>query len=218
MKSIGPIAISRQWNVGSSTANTLFFAAIVTIMMLTLPVHAEPETKPMDKRISIEKVFPDANGGFGYVLEYYVPAPIEAVWRFKTDFTSEILLTSDELVGHRLVRSVGNSVITENQYATAPGLTFLWRTTMVPGEFRLTFELLNPEDCRHDFHHGSIQLSPAGDHTKITQVAYFNFRGASLWMNYPWYGGMKSTLTKVAKWEQKLADQYRHEYFAAMGN
>ena len=112
MKSIGPIAINRPRDIGSSRANTLFLATLL-IMMITMPVHAEPETKPMDKRISIEKVFPDANGGFGYVLEYYVPAPIEAVWRFKTDFTSEILLTSAELVGHRLVRSVGNSVITD---------------------------------------------------------------------------------------------------------
>ena len=219
MERIGPIAISRQhqWDVGSSTANTLFITTLL-IMMITMPVHAEPETKPMDKRISIEKVFPDANGGFGYVLEYYVPAPIEAVWRLKTDFDSEILLTNDELVGHRLVKSVGNSVITENQYATAPGLTFLWQTTMLQSKFKLTFKLLNPEACRYDFHHGSIQLSPAGGHTKITQVAYFNFKKASLWVKYPWYGGMKSTLTQVAKWEQKLASEYKQQYLAALGN
>lgn len=218
MKSIYPQAIRHPYEIPSSTANTLFFATIVIIMMLTLTVNAEPEKMPMDKRISLEKTFPDANGGFGYVLEYYVPAPIEAVWRFKTDFDSEILLTSDELVGHRLVRSVGNSVITENQYATVPGLTFLWQTTMIPDEFKLTFKLLNLEACRHDFHHGSIQLSPAGDHTKITQIAYFNFRGASLWVKYPWYGGMKSTLTIVAKWEQKLASEYKRQYLAALGN
>jgi hypothetical protein len=218
MKSIGTVAIRYPFGIRSSTANTLFFATLVIIMMLTLTVHAETATMPMDKRISLERVFPGANGGFGYVLEYYVPAPIEAVWRFKTNFDSEVLLTSDELVGHRLVSSVGNSVITENRYATAPGLTFLWRTTMIPDEFRLTFKLLNPEECRHDFHHGSIQLSPAGDHTRITQIAYFNFRGASLWVKYPWYGGMKSTLTKVAKWEQKLAYQYKRQYLAALGN
>ena len=198
-------------------ANTLFLTTLL-ITMITIPVHAESGTKPMDKRISIERVFPAANGGYGYLLEYYVPAPIEAAWRFKTDFDSEILLTIDELVGHRLVKSDGNFVITENRYATAPGLTFLWQTTMVPAEYKITFKLLNPEQCRHDFHHGSIQLSPAGYHTKITQIAYFNFRRASLWVKYPWDGGMKSTLTKVAKWEQKLAAQYRHEYLAAIGN
>ncbi len=218
MKSIGPIAIRHPMRIPFSKANILFLATLVIYLLLTVTVHAEPATVPVSKRISIGKVFPDANGGFGYILEYYVAAPIEAVWRFKTDFDSEILLTNHELVGHRLVRSAGNSVITENQYATAPGLTFLWQTTMIPDEFRLTFKLLNPEACRHDFHHGSIQLSPAGDHTNITQVAYFNFRGASLWMNYPWYGGMKSTLTKVAKWEQELAVQHRHEYLAAIRN
>jgi len=212
-----PHALRYPLETPSSTANTLFFATLVMVMMLSLTVHAEPGTMPLDRRISIEKVFPDANGSFGYVLEYYVPAPIEAVWRFKTDFDSDILLTNKELVGHRLVRSDGNSVITENQYAAAPGLTFLWQTTMIPGEFKLTFKLLNPEACRHDFHHGSIQLSPVGSHTKITQVAFFNFRGASLWVKYPWYGGMKSTLTKVAKWEQRLASKYKRQYLAALG-
>lgn len=217
MKSIYAHAIRHPLQMPSSTAYPLFCATIVIIItMLTLTAHAEPETMPMDKHISIERVFPDDNGSFGYVLEYYVPAPIEAVWSFKTDFDSEILLTNAELVGHRLVKSIGNSVITENKYATAPGLAFLWQTTMIPDEFKLTFKLLNPDECRHDFHHGSIQLSPAGDHTKITQIANFNFRGASLWVKYPWYGGMKSTLTKVATWEQKLASEYKRQYLAAL--
>jgi hypothetical protein len=218
MKSTDTLTIRHPLEIRSSTANTLLFATLVIIMMLTMTVHAEPVTVPLDKRISLKKVFPEANGSFGYVLEYYVPAPIEAVWHFKTDYNSKILLTNDELVEHRLVRSDGSSVITENRYASAPGLTFLWLTTMMPDEFRLKFELLNPEESRHDFHHGSIQLSRAGDHTKITQIAYFNFRGASLWVKYPWYGGMKSTLTKVAKWEQKLAPEYKRQYLAALGN
>ena len=200
-----------------NTANAYFFVALVFIIMPTIPGQAEPERSPVYDRISLESVIPDANGGFGYKLQYYIPASIEAAWRFKTDFDSEILLTSDELVGHRIVRSVGNSVITENRYATAPGLKFLWQTTLIPAKFRLTFKLLNPDDCRHDFHYGSIQMSPAGDHTKITQIAYFNFRGASLWVKYPWYGGMKSTLTKMVRWEQKLASKYRSKYLAAVG-
>ena len=87
----------------------------------------------------------------------------------------------------------------------------------VPDKFNLRFELPNHRACRHDFHHGSIQLSPAGNNTKVTQTAYFNFRGASLWVRYPWYGGMKSTLTRVAKWEQKPASEYRRKYLAALG-
>jgi hypothetical protein len=88
--------------------------------------------------------------------------------------------------------------------------------TVIPESYRLEFKLLNAEDCRHDFHYGTIQLNPAGNHTKITQIAYFNFVGASLWVKYPWYGGMKSTLTKVAKWEQKMALRYTHKYLAAI--
>jgi hypothetical protein len=188
------------------------------MLILTRPGYAESDTLQMDKGISLEKVVPDENGGFGYVLQYNVLAPIEAFWRFKTDFDSDILMTSDELIGHRLVESNDNMVVTENRYATAPGLRFLWQTTMIPSQYRLEFKLLDPEDCRHDFHYGSIQLSPAGNHTKVTQSAYFNFRGASLWVKYPWYGGMKSTLTKVAKWEQKMARQYKHVYLAALKN
>ena len=218
MKTSNPLTDRCPLGRGSSTANTLFMATLSIIVMITLPGHAGSGKNTVYKRISLEKVIPDGREGFGYVLEYYVPAPIETVWRFKTDFDSDILLTSDELVGHRIVEAVGDSVITENQYATAPGLNFLWRTTMIPDEFRLTFELLNPEACRHDFHHGSIQLSPAGDHTKITQIASFNFKGAFLWVKYPWYGGMKSTLTKVAKWEQKLASQYKKNYLTELGN
>jgi len=217
MKKFGPIAIQHQFEIQSSTVNTLFLATLAIIMMLTVPAQADTETMPVDKRITIETVFPDADNGFGYVLEYYVAARIEAVWLFKTDFNSEVLMTNDELIGHRLVRSVGDSVITENRYATAPGLAFLWRTTKVPDEFKLTFELLNPEECRHEYHYGSIQLSPAGNHTKVSQTAYFNFKGASLWVRYPWYGGMQSTLTQVVKWEQKMASEYRREYLAALG-
>jgi len=185
MIKIGPLAIRQSLRLESSTANSLFFATLVAVMMLRMIVHAEPPTMPIDKTISIERVLPDDGNGFGYVLEYYIAAPIEAVWQFKTKFDSEILMTNDDLIGHRLVRSTGSSVITENRYAYAPGLTFLWRTTKIPDENKLTFELLNPEACRHDYHHGSIKLSPAGNHTRITQTAYFNFRGASLWVRYP---------------------------------
>lgn len=216
MKTTNALTIRHPLEIPFSMTNTLFFATITIVMMLSATVKAEPEAAPADQRISIKSVVPEATGGYGYVLEYDVPAPIEVVWRFKTDFNSEMLLTNAELIGHRVVRRVGSSVITENQYAIAPGFKFLWRTTMLPDKFRLTFELLNPEACRHDFHHGSIQLSPAGGFTKITQVAYFNFRGASLWIKYPWYGGMKSTLTKVARWEQQLASRYKHVYLAEL--
>ena len=154
--------------------------------------------------ISIERI-PAPDGGYGYQLQYFVPSSIDEFWRFKTDFDNDILVTSEELIEHRLVESFDNSVITEDRYATAPGLRFLWQTTIIPNVYRLEFKLLNPDDCRHEFHYGFVQLTPDGSYTKVTQVAYFNFVGASFWVKYPWYGGMKSTLTKVAKWEQKVA-------------
>ena len=194
---------------------------LVVLVLLTMPaksVQAGSEKILFDERINLRRVVPEKEDGFGYVLQYYVSAPIEAFWRFKTDFNSEILLTSDELVGHRLVEWDGNNVTTENRYATAPGLRFLWQTTVIPNQHRLEFKLLNPEDCRHSYHFGSIQLSPAGNYTKVTQTAIFDFRGASLWVKYPWYGGMKHTLTKVAKWEQKMAEKYKRRYLAAVGD
>ena len=110
MKRAYPLTILYPLDVPAKKINTLFLATFVIVMMLTPTVDADPVTMPLDRRISIETVLPDANGGFGYKLEYYVPSPIEAVWRFKTDFDSDILLTNGELIGHRLVKSFGNSV------------------------------------------------------------------------------------------------------------
>ena len=195
--------------------NTFILTALF-LLVSAIPGQAEQKGLPNDGKIILERLSADENRGYGYRLQYYVAAPIEAVWRFKTDFDSEILLTNEELIAHRIVKFAGSSVITENRYAAAPSLNFRWRTTLLPDQHRLEFDLLNPEDCRHDFHYGSIQLSPAGRHTKITQIAFFNFRGASFWVKYPWYGGMRSTLAKVAKWEQDMAPRYKYEYLAAV--
>ena len=150
-----------------------------------------------------------------YRLEYHVNAPIHAFWNFKTDFNSDILLSSKDVIEHRIVSFSNKGVVTENRYAAAPGLRFRWETTVVAQDYRLEYKLLNPEDCRHDFHFGTIQLSPAGDFTKVTQTAHFDFTGAALWMKYPWYGGMKSTLTTLVKWEQKIALKYKRHYLAS---
>ena len=166
--------------------------------------HADSNDPADISRILLKHLPSPSGSGYGYRLEYYVPATIDVFWKFKTDFDSEILLTNDELVGHRLVKVDGNDVYTENRYASAPGLKFLWKTTIINGKYRLDFELMNADDCRHKFHHGYIQLTPAGRYTKVSQNAFFDFTGASFWVKYPWYGGMKYTLTHVAKWEQKV--------------
>jgi hypothetical protein len=52
MKRINPLAIRYPLGLRSSTANTLFFATIVVYVVLTVTVHAAPETEPMHKRSS----------------------------------------------------------------------------------------------------------------------------------------------------------------------
>ena len=65
MKRTGPITIRHPMRIPFSKANTLFLATLVIYLMLTVTVHAEPATVSVSKRVSLEKVFPDANGGFG---------------------------------------------------------------------------------------------------------------------------------------------------------
>ena len=182
----------------SQIYNTFILLSVTTIFLMLLSAvgHADTTHSSVHDKVLLERVSSEANGGYGYKLQYYVAAPIEAFWIFKTDFDSEILLSSDELIGHRLVKTNGNRVITENRYATAPGIRFLWQTTVIPEQYRLEFKLLNAEDCRHDFHHGTIQLSPAGSYTKVTQIAFFDFAGASLWVQI-----------SLVRWNEINADQ-----------
>jgi hypothetical protein len=192
----------------------IIIATAILVVIVTNVSHGDTP-KVLDlKKISLQRL-EGLDSGFGYRLQYYVAAPLDQFWRFKTDFDSDVLLTSDELIGHRLVDITGNRVITENRYASAPSLKFLWQTTVLTSQYRLEFELLNASECRHKFHNGFITLEAAGDFTLVTQTAYFDFTGASIWVSYPWYGGMKYTLTKVAKWEQTMALQHAKEFFYA---
>ena len=193
---------------------TVTLLMVKFIALAFAPVASFADTLPSSpfQQISLQQISPDTNGGYAYRLDYHVPAAIETFWRFKTDFDSEILLTNDELIEHRIVKAFGNSVITENRYATAPGLRFRWQTTVIPDQYRLEFKLLNAKDCRHKFHYGTIQLTPEGEYTKVTQIAYFDFRGAALWVRYPWYGGMKDFLTYTARWEQAIILHLKSRY------
>ena len=192
-------------------------AALMLLILTAINAHANTLADG-HQRISLDMVQADPRGGYGYKLQYYVPVPLDSFWQFKTDFSADFLLTSDELIGHRLIRKTGNGVITENRYASAPELKFLWETTVFPEQFRLVFRLLNASDCRHAFHYGVIQLKAAGDFTQVTQVAYFDFFGASFWVRYPWQGGMKKTLTSVARWEQNAALEFGMRYLARKDN
>ena len=192
-----------------------FLTLTLVFMLLYTNGYTDTNEYPGPKKVWVERIPSNTNEGYGYKLQYSVPAPIDTLWGFKTDFASDILLTNDELLEHRIIRKFRNGVVTENRYAFAPGMRFRWKTTIIQDQYRLEFELLNAQDTRHDFHFGWIQLTPAGSHTRVTQIAYFNFRGASLWVKYPWYGGMKYTLTKIARWEQKAALRYGTDYVVA---
>ena len=134
-------------------------------------------------------------------------------WRFKTDFQGSFLDSNRYIMEHRLVRQSGNTSITENRYANAPGETFRWRTVTDPDRRRLAFELVNPRECGQRFHYGTIAMESFGSATKVTHIAYFDFFGASLWVNLPLRGGMTSFLSYTAQWEQetvsRLLDRYR---------
>jgi hypothetical protein len=183
-------------------------ALVLVLIVLATNGHADIKQDPQPGKVWVQRISSDTNNGYGYRLEYTVPAPLHKFWLFKTDFDNDFLLSNDELLDHRLIRRIGNDVITENRYAFAPGLRFRWKTTVIREQYRLEFELINAADTRHDFHYGSIQLIPVGNKTMVRQTAYFQFTGASLWVKYPWYGGMKYTLTKIARWEQKAAYGY----------
>ncbi len=177
-----------------------------------------PENEPdinqlMQGKAYIYKLHPENAAGKGYKLVYMVAAPLSVYWNFKTDFKNDFLLTNKLITEHRLVAHKNNIAITENIYATKPGVRFRWRTISSPDIHRLDFELLNPKECGQKFHYGHIKLEKVGEHTKVTQIAYFEFFGATIWMNYPWYGGMHHQLHYTAQWEQetiaRLVDKYR---------
>lgn len=175
-------------------------------------VEPGPEELSRDKEV-LYRIEPEARGGEAYKLIYLVPAPLDVFWRFKTDFSSDFLVSHRFIKEHRFIGQHGNVVITEDIYTTAPGKVFRWKTTVYAARHRLEFVLDNPAECNQRFHYGFIRLEPFGDaETKVTHVAYFDFLGASLWANYPWPGGMSSFLLYTAKWEQETIVRLRGKY------
>ena len=196
--------------------------AVFTALLYLSPDHVGAQNTPEDEpdinqlmqgKAYVYKLGPEGPAGKGYKLVYMVAAPLEVYWKFKTDFKNDFVLTNKLITEHRLVKHKNNVAITESIYATKPGVEFRWRTISFPDCHRLNFELQNPRDCGQKFHYGHIQLEAAGEHTKVTQIAYFDFFGATLWMNYPWYGGMQHYLHYTARWEQetitRLISRYR---------
>ncbi len=165
---------------------------------------AEPtQQQGFDRNPILFKLRPEGKAGRGYKLIFLIDAPLDVVWRFKTDFDNQYLLNNKYINSHRLLSRNQNEVVTENEYSNKPKVKFKWQTTVLPEHHRLIFVLLNPEECGQKYHHGYIQLEAVGNRTRVTQVAYFNFFGVSFWVGYPFMGGMSHFLKYTAAWEQK---------------
>jgi len=192
----------------------------VTNLLIDFSVSTSIGAQDEQKNFATDEVFidqitPDKRGGKAYKLVYFVKAPIDSYYKFKTDFDNEFLVKNKYIREHNFILQKGNTVITENKYANSPDVSFRWRTTVLPEAYRLEFDLLNPEQCSQKYHYGYIQLESVVEGTLVTQVAYFDFFGASLWAAYPWRGGMKDFLSNTAHWEQEiilhLEDRYDRE-------
>ena len=190
---------------------TLFFD-----LSFSYSADATKSQKPSgNDEVSIYQIAPDKRGGKAYKLVYLVRAPIDSCWKFKTDFNNDFLVKNKYIREHKFISQNGTTVITEDKYTNSPDVYFRWQTTVHPEAHRLDFVLLNPDQCNQKYHYGHIQLESVSEGTRITQVAYFDFWGASLWAAYPWKGGMKDFLSYTAHWEQEtimhLKDKYEAE-------
>ena len=200
----------------------IFRAVLYVLLTLALcttsGLSSENQTpEPTDQQLLggrpfIYKLEPERQSGRGYKLIYMVDAPLEAYWKFKTDFDNDFLLSNRLIIAHRFVSRTGNVVVTENKYSSKPNATFKWQTTIVADRQLLKFTLLNPAECGQEYHYGYIQMKALGQNTRVTQVAYFDFFGVSLWVDYPLYGGMKHFLKYTATWEQQTIVKLRDTY------
>jgi len=160
----------------------------------------------------ISLITPEKRGGKAYRMVYSVDVPLDVFWRFKTDFDNDFLVSNKYILSHVLIKKTNSIVVTENRYTSSPDVTFRWQTRLYPDQYRLDFKLLNPHACGQKFHYGHIQAENSHEKTRVTQVAYFDFFGASLWVNFPWAGGMNAFLSETATWEQQMVLKRKHLY------
>ena len=160
----------------------------------------------------ISKLKPEEMDGRGFKLVYSVDAPLDVVWRYKTHFDNQGMLGNKFIDSHRLVSHIGNVAITETEYSSKPKVVFKWHTTIFPEQNLLKYVLLNPQECGQKYHYGYVQLEALDTGTRVTQIAYFDFFGVSLWVNYPFKGGMSSFLKYTAQWEQQFMSEFADQY------
>ncbi|MBI4776321.1 MAG: hypothetical protein HY788_19435 [Deltaproteobacteria bacterium] len=204
------------------------FSSLLPVTILALPLlflssmsngagEKSGDRASAEDGAAIYRLAPDSRGGQAYKLVYLVRAPLDVFWKFKTDFDNDFLVTNKYIREHRFISRSGDSVITEDEYTHVPRIVFRWKTTVHSAIHRLDFVLMNPEECDQKYHYGYIRIESVQGSTRVTQVAYFDFRGASIWAVYPWGGGMKDFLSYTARWEQetvlRLTDRYSGREF-----
>ena len=190
-------------------ATSLFYLS----SMSTTVVDKSHKPTSGNDQVSIYHLAPEIRGGEAYKLVYLVHVPMDVYWKFKTDFDNDFLVTNKYIRGHKFISRSGNTVVTEDKYTHVPGVIFRWKTEVFSEIHRLDFVLINPNQCGQKYHYGHIQIEPVKEGTRVTQLAYFDFWGASLWANYPWGGGMNDFLLYTAHWEQETVLKLRYRYY-----
>ena len=188
----------------------LLFASSGTASEVPVPEPSKEHILNSDPVIS--RLKPERTRGRGFKLVYSVDASLDVFWRYKTHFGNPRVLSNKFIVSHRLVSRDGNVVITETEYSNKANAVFKWQTTVFPDQNLLKYVLLNPQECGQEYHYGYVQLEALDFGTRVTQVAYFDFFGVSLWVNYPFNGGMSKFLQYTAQWEQKFISEFEHQY------
>ena len=191
---------------------------LLTLLMLSVQAAIAAEEVgrgPVEDNIWVYHLTPEARGGRAYKLVYVVPVPIDIYWGFKTDFDNDFLTRNKYIAEHRFIFRNANSVVTGNRYTSGPDGLYRWQTTVMAERRRLEYVLLNPAEMKQKFHYGCIQLAAVNEGTLVTQVAYFDFFGVSLWAAYPWAGGMKDFLVYTARWEQDMVVALKDRYSTA---
>ena len=189
---------------------------IFWLTCLWQPCNLTADEIPLEGLINgqayITKLKSPIDSGRGYRLVYLVKVPLDVYWRFKTDFNNTFLLTNKYIKTHRLISRNGNTIVTENVYTHLPRTRFEWKTIIFPEHHRIEYTLINLKESGQYYHYGHILLKAVGDSTQVTHVSYFDFFGASFWVNFPWSGGMLPFLKYTARWEQETALRLKNTY------
>lgn len=188
---------------------------LLALVLVTAPVATAAgggKSGSAKDKIWVYHLTPDARGGRAYKLVYLVAVPIDVYWGFKTDFDNDFLTRNNYIEEHRFISRNGNTFLTGNRYTHGPDGLYRWQTTVMADKRRLEYVLVNPEEMEQKFHYGYIQLASVREGTLVTQVAYFDFWGVSLWAAYPWAGGMKDFLFYTARWEQEMVLELQDRY------